>query len=90
MVVLACLGTGILEVGLFISAVHTSQPNWSLAITASRAGMVTSAASLVAGVVGARQKPTIGISELGVVAGIFGLFLTAAVEAVTQICWVCV
>ena len=88
-IVLACFVAGIVEIGLFISAVHTSYPNWNLALAASQAGIVTSLICIVSGVVGARQRPTLGISELGVVVGVVGLLLTLMVEAVSHICWVC-
>ena len=89
LVVLVCISAGIIEAGLIIGAVRLNEPNWGLAIVVSRVGMLTSAICLVAGVVGSRQKPTIGIAELGVVAGFISLWLTVSFEAVSHICWVC-
>ena len=85
-ILLVGLGAGILEVVLFAIAVNTKdcgycEPNWDLAIAASRSGILTSLICIVSGVVGARQKRGLGISELGVVVGIAGLFFTLGVEA---------
>jgi hypothetical protein len=97
LVVLVCLGAGIIEAGLFAYAVNDNQwnglyyqANWDLALAVNRAGILTSAISIVAGVVGARQKPTLGISELGAVIGFFGLVVTLFIEAVSHICFVCI
>ncbi len=89
-VVVACLIAGIVEAGVFISAVHTEQPKWDLALAVNRAGIVTSAIAIVAGVVGARQKPTLGISEVGVVIGFLALCLTLGIEGLSHICFICI
>jgi hypothetical protein len=88
--VVACLIAGVVETGIFVSAVHTEQPNWGLEMAANRAGIVTSLICTVAGVVGARQSPTLGISELGIVIGFLSLLLTLAIEALSHICFICI
>jgi len=89
-VLVACLIAGVVEAGVFISAVHTEQPNWDQALAVNRAGILTSAIAIVAGVVGARQRRTLGISELGVVVGFFGLVVTLMIEAFSHTCFVCI
>jgi len=89
-IVVACLIAGVVETGIFVSGVHTEQPNWGLEMAANRAGIVTSLICSVAGVVGARQKPTLGISELGIVIGFLSLLLTLAIEALSHICFICI
>ena len=95
--VLVCLGAGIIEGGLFVYAINDKhwnglyhQANWDLALAVNRAGIFTSVISIVAGVVGARQKPELGISELGVVIGFFGLVVTLMIEAFSRTCFVCI
>lgn len=87
-ILLVGLGAGLIEIVLFAIAVNTKvcnglycPPNWDLAIAVSRAGILTSLICIVSGVVGARQKRPLGISELGVVVGVLGLWFTLAIEA---------
>ena len=89
-IVVACLVAGVVEIGVVISAVHTEQPNWDLVLGANRAGIVTSLICTIAGVVGARQKPTLGISELGVVVGFISLWFTLGLEGFSHVCLMCV
>jgi hypothetical protein len=89
-IVVVCLIAGVVETGIFVSAVHKEQPNWDLEMAANRAGIVTSLICTAAGVVGARQKPTVGISEVGVVVGFFALWLTVGIEAVSRVCFICI
>jgi hypothetical protein len=96
-VVVACLIAGIIEGGLFVYAVNANQwnglyyqANWNLALAVNRAGILTGAIAIVAGVVGARQNPTLGISEVGVVIGFFGLVVTFFIEALSHVCFVCI
>jgi len=89
-IVVACLIAGVVETGVFVSAVHTEQPNWDLEMAANRAGIVTSLICTVSGIVGARQKPTLGISEVGVVVGFLALLLTLFIEDLSHICFICI
>jgi hypothetical protein len=89
-VVIVCLIAGIVEAGVFVSAVHTEQPNWDLALAVNRAGILTSAIAMVAGVVGACQKPTLGVSEVGVVVGFLALWLTLGIEGLSHVCFICI
>ena len=89
-VVLVCLAAGVIEVGMFVIAVHTSYPNWDLALAASRAGIPTSLTCIVAGIIGARRNPALGFSELGIVVGIAGLLVGLFIEALSHSCFVCI
>jgi uncharacterized membrane protein HdeD (DUF308 family) len=89
-IVVACLVAGVVEIGIFVSAVHKEQPNWDLEMAVNRVGIVTSLICTVAGVVGARQKPTLGISELGVVIGFLAFWLTMGIEELSQVCFICI
>ena len=89
-IVVVCLIAGVVETGIFVSAVHKEQPNWDLEMAANRAGIVTSLICTAAGVVGARQKPTLGISELGIAVGFLAFLLTFFINAVSYICFICI
>src|SRR5260370_41048972 len=87
LVVLVCLGAGIIEGGLFVYAINDKhwnglyhQANWDLALAVNRAGIFTSVISIVAGVVGARQKPELAISEVGFAIGFLARGVTLLLE----------
>lgn len=91
-IVLICLVAGTVEVGTFTWAVNTAGPGWGLALTASRAGILTGLICTVSSVIGLRHKPkwfAIAISDVGLVIGVLGLLVGLFIEAISHSCLVC-
>lgn len=91
-IVLICLVAGIVEVSVFIWAVNTTGPDWGLAMTASRAGILTGLICTFSSVIGLRQNPkwfAIAISDVGLVSGVLGLLVGLFIEALSHSCLIC-
>jgi hypothetical protein len=82
-----CLIAGAVETLVFHNAVSHINPDWNVALAASRLGLLTSLVGLIASIGGLLQRPApvaVAICIVGIVVGLVGLTITGFIEMLSH------